>query len=212
MATEKKKEKTLIEKISPITNPVFLCDLLNQAAPTERQSAEQMLLAKHNEWVLRLDNRVAKYSERLNGAEKNIKSAVSRLNAIEPDKVEQNFRRMDARVGELGERLALLITKTTVATEVPWMVRRIMDEKVRSGKVEKQRAEEFLNVTRAAVIRSFDYPDAWWDENGNKYMGQVLDALLEAYEKDVWAEYPDTVTDDQAELAVMEERIEHGHR
>jgi len=185
----KAKEKTLIEKVAFLTSSAAINELLNEASPADAEEARSLMVTNHHERLSDIEHKARKQGERLVTAEKGIAQAAKRLNAIEPHKVEKKFNEMAGRIAYLGDQLALLITKQTAATEIPWLVSRIRTG--REGKpLSDERRRGFANLANAAVIRALDYPDAWWDEHGNRPMGELLDALLAAYEKDVWSEYP----------------------
>jgi hypothetical protein len=183
-----KADKSLTEKIMPLGSAEMILDLLADADQTESANAERSLVAKHHEWIRGVDNRIKKHGDRLADVEKKTEAATRRLSKIDPHEVERALDSFAERVRFLSERLALLITKTTAATEIPWLVSRMRtDSKGRPFPDEQVRS--MTNLARAAVIRAIDYPDQWWHMHGNRPMSSLLTELLNSYEKDIWAEF-----------------------
>jgi len=94
-----------------------------------------------------------------------------------------------ASVADLDLMVEALIIKTTVATEVPWFVSRMV-MKTTNGKPAKMTSEEIVRLkhrANAAVIKAMDYPAAWWKQNGSLPLADLLVTLIETAEKDAEA-------------------------
>ncbi|WP_022949539.1 hypothetical protein [Methylohalobius crimeensis] len=87
------------------------------------------------------------------------------LHKIKPEKFVRYLKSVETNIHELHHRLAAMIERVTVATELDYYCR--------------QKKDPNAELIREIVIRTFDKPDQWWLDRRTYSLGRWYDFFLQ---------------------------------